>query len=480
MAVLQVSAGQHLRGQGRTSPLTRYCRCSAIRSGSRPTCWCRCRMERAIPAAGFELGYVYEKKTGTAADSVVTVGSIGFLGGVQALCGQSCLSGAFALPAPWNDTGWTWTAARVELVAGGPTTGTGSESCLLDNVQLTPLRPRARLLLVDRLRHRPHLHAQHRGGRQRSRTPSCRTRCGNETTTPLSDDIILDALGSLGPYHLTDQLHDHSGVVNHHWLGLRFRKVAGDTWFEVRKLQYKATADTQWLPCRPDSSSGVAVFNTFGPGHLGWWNTLGIANGFYHLRLSCSDSAANTTTHQITVKIQNGRFMAKTTGSGPAGGEVSLDAVGSDFVGSATGKVVRLGDELDSLSGFTLTDSGTAAYVAGITELDSTHILVADARSGDITKMTKQGTDKQELIQDLDLPVAVATDQGGNIWTLDRGSSRLYKHSPDGTLLLTLGGEGEDSTDLDSPEALAVKGPLVYVADTRNNRVCSLRHCGDP
>jgi hypothetical protein len=88
--------------------------------------------------------------------------------------------------------------------------------------------------------------------------------------------------------------------------------VAGDTWFQVRRLDYKATADTEWLPCNPDSVSHTPVYKIgTGTAHLGYWSTLGIANGNYNLRLTGCDSAGNTTSHQIGVKVQNGRFMAR-------------------------------------------------------------------------------------------------------------------------------------------------------------------------
>jgi hypothetical protein len=62
-------------------------------------------------------------------------------------------------------------------------------------------------------------------------------------------------------------------------------------------------------------------------------------------------------------------------------------------------------------------------------------------------------------------------DGNGNFWLCDRGTHRIGKFRSNGTFVFTRGGPGPDSTNLDSPEAIAVKGSLVYVADSRNDRV---------
>jgi hypothetical protein len=48
---------------------------------------------------------------------------------------------------------------------------------------------------------------------------------------------------------------------------------------------------------------------------------------------------------------------------------------------------------------------------------------------------------------------------------------RIAKLRSDGTLVFVKGGYGTDSLHFNAPEGIAVKGDLVYVADTRNDRI---------
>jgi hypothetical protein len=416
------------------------------------------------------LRYVYADNGEQEPDSLVTVASVGFLGGTQALCGLNCLSCAFALPAPMSDTAWTWTAARVELVAGGPLAGTGSGVLYLDNVQLTPSGPAPDYTwwtAFDTIQSC----TLSTGAGEHTVYALLQDSCGNENQAAFSDTIIYDPNPPRAAIVEPKPGTHVSGKINLTGYAYDPIEVTGDTWFQVRRLFYQATNTLEKQPVAPDSVSYVPVYaDSAHPKTLGKWDATGLANGNYYLWLMVYDSAGNAETTRTWVTLANQKSPSR-TGSGPTGGEVSLNSSGDVFVGSASGKIVQLDEELDSLSGFVFTDSGQAAYVAGITELDSIHLLATDLRTGDVTKMTKQGTEKQELVQNLDLPVAVSTDRNGNIWTLDKGESQLYKHRPDGTLALTIGSPGTDSTDLSDPEAFTINDSLVYIADTRNDRI---------
>jgi hypothetical protein len=156
--------------------------------------------------------------------------------------------------------------------------------------------------------------------------------------------------------------------------------------------------------------------------------------------------------------------------SGPPGGGSGMGE-GSVYVGSATGYLLHLSDDLDSLSCTQLTDSGSQAYVTAVLETRDDSLLVLDARGRRIHKLSSTGQNERRLVSNLTLPVALARDGTGDLWLVDKGTNRVGKFRSDGTLVFTRGGQGRDSTCLNSPEAIAVKGSLVYVADAGSDRI---------
>jgi hypothetical protein len=62
-------------------------------------------------------------------------------------------------------------------------------------------------------------------------------------------------------------------------------------------------------------------------------------------------------------------------------------------------------------------------------------------------------------------------DINGNFWLADRGWNRIGKFRSNGTLVFVRGGLGADTLHFNSPEGIAIKGGLVYVADAGNNRI---------
>ncbi|WP_374688856.1 6-bladed beta-propeller [Promineifilum sp.] len=68
-------------------------------------------------------------------------------------------------------------------------------------------------------------------------------------------------------------------------------------------------------------------------------------------------------------------------------------------------------------------------------------------------------------------PRDIAVDATGNFYVTDHRNSRVTKLSPAGKLLLQIGGPGRQPSNLLRPNAIAISGTTLAVADTENNRI---------
>jgi sugar lactone lactonase YvrE len=211
--------------------------------------------------------------------------------------------------------------------------------------------------------------------------------------------------------------------------------------------------------------------------HLGYWNTTPVPNGQYYLKLTASDSAGHLSSCSTWVMVQHGRGGGMSR-QGPSGGGTGVGE-GSLYVGSADGTVLHLSDDLDSLGCWQVSDSGSQAYVTSVLEVGSDSVLVLDARNKRVHKLHRNGQGRRRLVSNLSLPMGLTRDDDGNFWLVDKGLHRIGKFRSNGTLVFTRGGLGTDSLHFHSPEAIAVKGSLVYVADTKNDRIVAYDTSGN-
>lgn len=85
---------------------------------------------------------------------------------------------------------------------------------------------------------------------------------------------------------------------------------------------------------------------------------------------------------------------------------------------------------------------------------------------------------KEKNNSPLRFPSKMAADGAGNVWVADSGNNRVLKIDADGKILATIGKSERGFADgdfaaaaFDEPHGLALKGDLLYIADTRNNAI---------
>lgn len=399
------------------------------------------------------------------------VGSAFFNGGVQALAGLDKVEAGFVLPSPAPDSGYQWRGGEVGARAWGAGTGTGL--VWLDNLRLQPAGPSPgyswwqdydSLALWD----------LEGGSGWRSLWAAFQDSAGVESSVPLTDSIILDSDSPVAD--ITSPLAGTyvNGAVS--VIGLAFDEVIipGDTFFESRRLHYRPCNAQTWLPCSPDSVSYVPVWpdpgGPFDPaGELGTWDTDSVPEGTCWLRLTVRDSAGNENSVETWVVVdrtQGGNGFC----SGPEGGGTSLGS-GSVWVGSSTGNMLHLSEDLDSLEAFTIADSSPAPSVAGVVRLADDTLLVADSRNHSVLRLAGAGRTGTRLLRSLSRPAGITTDPQGNVWLVDAGTGYILKAARNGTPILVRAGSGSAPTKLSQPQAITGKGSHVYVADEGNDRI---------
>ncbi len=199
------------------------------------------------------------------------------------------------------------------------------------------------------------------------------------------------------------------------------------------------------------------------PGTLGYWNTGGLEDGEYYVRLTVTDSAGNQSQDETWYQLANqDGGDSEYDAAGPDGGGSGLGD-GSILVGSATGVLRVYDEELNTLSTRTVTDSGAAAYITAAVRHSPDTLILLNARAHTLLALGNTG-EPVRLARGLGLPSGIAKDASGAYWLTDKLTGRLARYKR---------GEGlELITDsLSGPEAVAARDEKVYVADTRNNRI---------
>ncbi|HTW92356.1 MAG TPA: FlgD immunoglobulin-like domain containing protein [bacterium] len=403
--------------------------------------------------------------------------SAGFSGNLLSLTGRCDLSKRFRLMPPVSDSVWVWKGGMVKVEASAEN---GNGSVWVDNVAMNTFAPESGYVWWAPFETLAQWNIGTGAGRHIVRALYLDS-AGNENATPYADTIILDPTPPVVHISLPSPGQLVCGTVELTGWAYDPVEVSGDTWFKVRHLLFREVDSTNWLPVSPDSVSHTPAYpdsqQVLGPAvHLGYWNTASIPDGTYYVRLTGADSAGHVSACTTWVIVSNSGAGGGGVG-GPGGGGSGMGR-GSVYVGSASGYVLHLSDDLDSLDCFQVTDSGSLAYVTSILEVGNDSILVLDARNKRVHKLHKSGQGRRRLVSGLSEPMGLTRDDDGNFWLVDKGLHKIGKFRSNGTLVFVRGGLGSDSLHFHSPEGIAVKGGLVYVADTKNDRIVAYDTAG--
>ncbi len=398
------------------------------------------------------------------------VDSAGFSGNLLALTGRYGLSKHFLLTTPAPDTNWVWQGGMVRVEASAEN---GNGTVYVDNAGLIPYEGGSGYAWWANYDTLVEWSIGSGAGSHVVRATFIDS-AGNWNAPPYADTVILDPTPPVVDIDMPTPGLLVNGLVEVTGWAYDPVEFSGDTWFSEYRLSYRHWDSTNWMAVSPDSISHIPAYPdsmaSQGPAvHLGYWNTLSLVDGSYYLLLTASDSAGNTASCTTWIMVDQG-FGGGGMRSGPEGGGSGLGE-GSVFVGSATGTVLHLSDDLDSLGAFSVDDSGSQANVAAILEVGEDSILVLDAANKRVHKLHRSGQHRRGLVSGLSEPTDLKQDTNGNFYLVDRGLHRIGKFRSNGTLVFVRGGLGADSLHFHSPEGIAVRGGLVYVADGGNNRI---------
>jgi len=202
---------------------------------------------------------------------------------------------------------------------------------------------------------------------------------------------------------------------------------------------------------------------------LGLWNTTGLEQGYYTLRLSAWDKVENLGMSTVAVFVGEPEFLfayAYTANFEPA--YIAIDEENYSYVTShkLAGMVVKFDSEGNVVDVFGRPGRGEKGLPAGA--------------GGDWCGNVP-----------LAIPEGIAVDSEGNMWVADRLHNRVVKINPQGNLLMQIGGEGFGRWDgshrrwvqpdgIDGHRQFTFNWPVgvsldeegnIYVADRFNNRV---------
>jgi len=422
-----------------------------------------------------EFAYAYAHVDTSQHDTLLQyLASVQLNGPMEARVGLNRAFCDFILPEPNPDPNLVWQGGIVRLRC--PTLPQGaSGKAWLDNISISPFGQYPQTSWWQSFQPECYWQLDPLVTGEHTVSVAYRDNAGNETWPAFEDTVVLDMQPPIvflqsppAGYYLSDTASLAGWAFD-------WPSPAGDTYFLSYRLDFRYPDSTNWLPVDPDSVSyqSAPPDTTLGQGwfprHLGYWNTTLVPDGPYLLRVVGTDSALNQSEHVSWAIVQNDTCTDDNTTTSASGTSIGP---GSVYVGTATGKLLQYSEGLDSLGCITISDSLGDANITAMLSVGDDSVITADVKNLCIHKLRKNGQGKRRFANYPGLIAAAAKDDDGNIWAIDQSRSLLAKVRPNGTLAFTRGGQSADSIQrLKNPEGMAVRGELVYVSDTRNNRL---------
>jgi streptogramin lyase len=175
----------------------------------------------------------------------------------------------------------------------------------------------------------------------------------------------------------------------------------------------------------------------------------------------CSAIASSPSTNLCVYNIS---FSPSQAGTRP--GSISFGSNGNlgTFLLSGLGTAAQLSIDpaTQSTLGSGLTPQGIASDLAG-------NLFVADAKVGQVVRISASDSSSSSVVAGLSNPNQVAIDGAGNLYVADTGNSRIVERTAVSGSNVVIG------TGFNAPQGVAVDGSgNLYVADTGNNRVVEI------
>jgi len=214
---------------------------------------------------------------------------------------------------------------------------------------------------------------------------------------------------------------------------------SNDANYERWRLEYKPAGQQDWL-LMANGTSPILPEPPRKPSNIYTWNTTGVQDGDYLVRLYAFDLAINQKADTHLVHVDNNdmeeeRIIPDLVTFDCLPVDVATDAQGNLYItDTQDNKIWKYSPQGDSL-------------------------LCFGYRS--------HGPDTTGFSQ----PVGIAVDGAGNIWVADCYNARVKKFSPEGTMLLSFGEHGSRPGEFNQPTGLALDGENIYVTDKLNDRV---------
>lgn len=182
----------------------------------------------------------------------------------------------------------------------------------------------------------------------------------------------------------------------------------------------------------------------------------------------------------------NGQLTVEWGSRGSGDGELSLNdalILGNNIATDAQGNVYvpdNGNGQVLSSWGSRGTADGQLNFPHGVAiEPNGGRVYVADTNNHRVQIFDPVGTFMFMLTIQRDMPVAVTTDDQGNLIVLDPNTPHIQRFDPTGQRLAAWGGPGTGDGEFSRPVSCAVDAHgSIYVADTGNHRIQQFDHAG--